>query len=165
VKVIVRFLQEYLEEYLLAVLLVVISCVMLLQIVMRYFFSSALSWPEELSRYCFVYSTFLTIGYCAKKETLLHVDILTSKLPRRIQNVLDLSVRFLTFLFYVILLCNSVFLTQKIYMTGQKTPALRISFAVVYFAAVFGFFIGSIRCGQDVFDRVASLCGREAKSR
>ena len=55
-----RALNQHLEEYLIALFLIAITFVMLLQIVMRYVFQHSLSWPEEFSRYCFVYITFLT---------------------------------------------------------------------------------------------------------
>ena len=63
-KRILKFLDSHLEEYLIAILLILLTVIMLLQIVMRYVFSHSLSWPEELCRYCFVYITFLTLGYC-----------------------------------------------------------------------------------------------------
>jgi len=65
---VLRWLDDHLEEYILAVLLVTISCVMMLQIIMRYIFNSSLPWPEELTRYCFVWSGFLGIGYSIKRE-------------------------------------------------------------------------------------------------
>ena len=55
-----RALNQHLEEYLIALFLIAITFVMLLQIVMRYVFQHSLSWPEEFSRYCFVYY----IVYC-----------------------------------------------------------------------------------------------------
>jgi TRAP-type C4-dicarboxylate transport system permease small subunit len=60
-------------------------------------------------------------------------------------------------------------LTQKIHITGQKTPALQVPFSIVYFAAVAGFFIASIRCGQDIVTRIMfsgkSLEGKEVTGR
>lgn len=72
-----RALNQHLEEYLIALFLIAITFVMLLQIVMRYVFQHSLSWPEEFSRYCFVYITFLTFGYCilfGSGETNLQVS-------------------------------------------------------------------------------------------
>ena len=69
-----RALNQHLEEYLIALFLIAITFVMLLQIVMRYVFQHSLSWPEEFSRYCFVYITFLTFGYCIQHDSMLRLD-------------------------------------------------------------------------------------------
>ena len=55
-KKVISWLDYNLEEVILLVLLGIISVTMMLQIIMRYLFSSPLSWVEELCRYCFVYS-------------------------------------------------------------------------------------------------------------
>ena len=143
-------LDRHFEEYLLAVLLILISCVMLLQIVMRYAFSAALPWPEEFSRYCFVYSAFLTVGYCTQRGTLLRVDLVASFMPKPVQRALDLVMRVCCLVFYAALFYSSILLTQRIHASGQMTPAMRVPFSVVYFAAVVGFFCGTIRGVQDV---------------
>ena len=63
---IIRWLDEHLEEYILSGLLVVIAGVMMLQVIMRYAFNASLSWAEEASRYAFVWSALVSIGYSIK---------------------------------------------------------------------------------------------------
>jgi len=158
-------LDRHFEEYMLAALLVSISCIMLLQIVMRYFFSAALSWPEEISRYCFVYSAFLTVGYCTQRGTLLRVDLVASFLPMPVQRGLDLLMRAVCLVFYAALFYSSILLTQRIHASGQMTPATRVPFSIVYFAAVVGFFFGTIRGVQDFWKHLKRLGKREEAAR
>ena len=56
---IVKWLDDNLEEFFMIILLITLTCVMMLQVVMRYVFKTPLSWAEEACRYCFVYSVML----------------------------------------------------------------------------------------------------------
>lgn len=67
---ILKWLDKNFERVLLSFLLAVISCLMMLQIIMRYLFGNALAWPEELARYCFLASAYLCMGYCIKYNLL-----------------------------------------------------------------------------------------------
>ena len=100
-KQVLKFLDKHLEEYLIAILLIALTLIMLLQIVMRYVFNNSLSWPEELSRYCFVYITFLTLGYCVRNDSMLRLDILKELLPSKIWTVLQAIVRIVSLIFSV----------------------------------------------------------------
>ena len=64
-------------------LLAMISCLLMFQIIMRYCFSSALPWAEELARYAFVTSAYLCIGYCIKEDLLFRIDALFNALPKK----------------------------------------------------------------------------------
>ena len=47
-----EWLDKHFEETLLGIFLILITVIIFLQVVMRYVFSRALSWPEEFTRYC-----------------------------------------------------------------------------------------------------------------
>ena len=64
-----KWLDENLEGTILMVLLAAFSCVMMLQVIMRYAFGNALSWAEEVCRYCFVYSAFLKCTLYGKERS------------------------------------------------------------------------------------------------
>ena len=107
-KQVLKFLDKHLEEYLIAILLIALTLIMLLQIVMRYVFNNSLSWPEELSRYCFVYITFLTLGYCVRNDSMLRLDILKELLPSKIWTVLQAIVRIVSLIFFLCMFVNSL---------------------------------------------------------
>ncbi len=52
---VIKWLDEHFEETFLVIFLVLISCITMLQIIARTFFS-ALSWPEEFCRYCWIWA-------------------------------------------------------------------------------------------------------------
>ena len=63
---IIRWLDDNLEEALLIALLVTMTLLMGLQVFSRYILNASLSWSEELTRYLFIWSGFLSISYCIK---------------------------------------------------------------------------------------------------
>ena len=63
----IKWLDENLEEALLAMLLCGMALVMGIQVFSRYALGSSLSWSEELTRYMFIWSAFLSISYCTKR--------------------------------------------------------------------------------------------------
>ena len=75
-KKIISWLDENLEEFLMLILLAMISVIIMLQVIMRYCFGHALSWPEEFTRFCFVYTGCLSAGYCIRKGAGIRVRVI-----------------------------------------------------------------------------------------
>ncbi|HOA15146.1 MAG TPA: TRAP transporter small permease [Bacillota bacterium] len=145
-----RWLDDHLEEYILAVLLVVISCVMMLQIVMRYVFNSSLPWPEELTRYCFVWSGFLGIGYSIKRGLMLKIDVIFSLFPKKVQKVLDIFSQVVMLVFFSYMFVMSIDVFKKVISSGQTSPALRLPMSYVYASLLAGFALAAIRSVQSI---------------
>ena len=147
-KRVLQFLDDHLEEYLMAVLLVVLTLVTLLQIVMRYVFNHALSWPEELCRYCFVYITFFTLGFCIRRNSMLRLDIVRSVLPARIWNILQYFVSVVSLIFFGWMFWQSLSLQKAMMRTSRTSAALGIPYTYIYLATVLGFGLAVIRSIQ-----------------
>ena len=81
-KKVISWLDENLEEFLMLILLAMISIIIMLQVIMRYVFGHALSWPEEFTRFCFVYTGCLSAGYCIRRGVGIRVDLLLNFMPK-----------------------------------------------------------------------------------
>jgi len=145
---IIRWLDEHLEEYTLSGLLVVIASVMMLQVIMRYAFNASLSWAEEASRYAFVWSALVSIGYSIKEGSILKVDTLVEAAPKWFRNLLVNAGNCVVTVFFGYLFIVSVPAVQKVMRTSQLSPALRIPMGWIYFAAVVGFLLATVRSVQ-----------------
>jgi len=152
------WLDRNLEEFLLKLLLCGIAVIILLQVVMRYVFSHALPWPEELSRYLMVYSTMLSLGYCIRRSSMLRIEFLAQALPKRIGKALELLVALLGLLVFAYLFRYSISLVETAVQRVQLSPALRIPTYLVYCSTVLGFGLAVIRSVQMI---VLSLIGRK----
>ena len=87
---VLKWLDEHLEEALLVVFLVVMCLLTGFQVFMRKVLNSSLTWSEELNRFCYIWSGFLSIGYCIKKGTEIRIDMAVNALPRRLRAAVDL---------------------------------------------------------------------------
>lgn len=146
-----KWLDEDLEETILMILLVAISVVMMAQVIMRYFFRQSMSWPEEFCRFCFVYSGFISMGYCVRKGKMLKVDILVGFFPKALQKVLDMVSRFITLLFFGYLAFYAYQATMNSMRGGMKSAAMELPMWIIYAAVLIGSSLGFIRQIQDLY--------------
>lgn len=148
----VAWIDRYLEEAILIVLLMVITVVMFIQIVMRVCFGGALPWPEEVCRYCFIYSGFLSAGYCIRRGKMLKVDILLGLFPGKIRIGLDFLGRIITLVYFSFLTYHSIFTVQFFVENHTMAASIRMPMYVIYFSTFLGFLLGTIRQIQDLID-------------
>ena len=69
-KKILHWLDENLEEFLLVFFLIAMTLIMGIQVFCRYVLGQSLSWSEEITRYLFIWSGFLSVSYCSEKMPL-----------------------------------------------------------------------------------------------
>ena len=67
-----RWLDDHLEEFLMAVLLLLITVIISYSVVMRYVFNDSPTWAEEITRFFFIWSAFLSIGLCIRRQPFRH---------------------------------------------------------------------------------------------
>jgi len=137
-----RNICDVLEKILLFVIAIFASVMIIIttvEVVRRYIFSESFQWAEELSRYLMVGVAFLggSIGY--RNKNLIPLDLITSKLPAKVQLILEfimeiISVVILTLLFYLSI--NSV-LSPVVYK--QTSIGLPISMAIPFSSMPVGF--------------------------
>jgi len=146
-----KWLDEDFEETILMLLLVAISVVMMAQVVMRYCFRQSMSWPEEFCRFCFVYSGFISMGYCVRKGKMLKVDILVGFFPKALQKALDLVSRAVTLVFFAYLAYYAYQATMNSMRGGMKSPAMELPMWIIYAAVFIGSCLGTVRQVQDLY--------------
>ncbi|WP_298023387.1 TRAP transporter small permease [uncultured Dysosmobacter sp.] len=101
------------EKVFLAVTGVLLVAVVLYQVILRYCFTAANAWSEELARYIFIYDALIASALAIQKNTHLQVDFLINTLKpkaRCISNIIStlIGMVFLVFLFsYSLTLCTA----------------------------------------------------------
>lgn len=105
-----------------------------LNVVLRTFFNSGLTWSEELSRYLFVYVTYIGAISAMRANAHLGVDTLISRVKPGLQMTLYVISQGLIAALMGILVHGSV--KMVIQNVASKTAALGISYSVLYFAGI-----------------------------
>lgn len=146
---VVKWLNEHLEEAIMVFLLAAISCVMMAQIIARTF-ATSMPWPEEFSRYCYIWTVFLSLGYTIRKGNMLRVGILMDLLPNRLRKSIEIVVNIIMLVIFVILFRYSIVYTGKIKATGQFSPAMHIPMWIMYMSTIIGFGLAVLRMIQEI---------------
>ena len=125
-----KFLQKYdkFEEYLLIGTLVFNVLLIFSQILMRTIFNYSLSWTEELSRYIFIWQTWLGTSIALKYKQHIRVEILINFL-KKIKNKKKLEVlvnliwiSFSIFLLYAGILLSKSMIARNVLSSGMRIP-------------------------------------------
>lgn len=163
----ILWLDKNAEEVLLGVAMVTMFVILLLQTVLRYCFNAALKWPEELSRYVFIWYVFVGMSYCERYHTHLIVDFLTAffpKIKKAYSIIGDISV----LVFSGVMAAAGVEKLQSLLTSGQLSPAMEIPMFYCYLALEVGFVLCVIRAVQSLvmralgkYDRLVSAEGEE----
>lgn len=120
-----RWLEPLLCIILLAMVFIVFS-----NVVGRYIFSYGLTWAEELSRFLFVWLTFLGAVLALTRKAHIGMDAIVSILPRQYAKIMKGIAIALTIVFFVVLAWQSISLIER--SMSFKTPALGIPRGYIY---------------------------------
>ena len=105
-----------------------------LNVVLRIFFNSGLTWSEELSRYLFVFVTYIGAISAMRVNGHMIVDMLISKVNPKVQMVLYVISQTLIAVLMGILVHGSFKMVMQ--NTASRTAALGISYALLYSAGL-----------------------------
>ena len=143
-------IDEKFEEIFLGAFLIGISCIILLQIVLR-LMKMSLPWPEELARYFYVWSVFLSLSFLIKTRTNLRVDLILAFLPKLVRRGLEIILQLLNALFFGFLFYHSFQVIDAVKWSSQTSPALEIPMYIIYLIIPFSFLLTAFRALQQIY--------------
>jgi TRAP-type C4-dicarboxylate transport system permease small subunit len=152
----IKWLDEHFEEAIMVILLALISCVMMAQIIARNVFNS-MTWPEEFSRYCYIWTVFLSLGYTIKKGNMLKVGLVMDLLPTKIRRAIEIVANLIILAICVVFFRHAITYTGKIYNMGQISPAMHLPMWIMYLATVTGFGLASIRAAEEIVKNIKNF--------
>lgn len=146
---VVKWLDEHFEEFILVIFLILISCITLAQIVARNTpIIPTIPWAEELNRFLWIATVFLSLPYTIRTETMLRVTALIDILPWKVHNVLNIIVDVVTFAMMAVLSYYSVIVLQRIISSGEVSPAMLLPMWIMYLIVLIGFVLAALRSVQ-----------------
>lgn len=159
----IHWLEEYLEEFLMVIFLMAMTLIMGIQVFSRYILGASLSWTEEITRYLFIWSAFLSVSLCTKKCISIKIDQFIKLFPKRgksLWKVLNLAVEFI---FFVYLIPYAYLYLKTTVESGQTSPACGIPMYYVQAAPLVSFVLTALRIAQRWFGEWKIVLGREKK--
>ena len=126
-----------LEEILCGFFLVSMVSLVIVNVLLRFLFNYSITWAEEVSTICFVWSVFIGASAVYKHKMDIGIDVLILQLPLHGQHYVRLLVSIL------LLLINGYIFYMSIVFTSiawaKPTAVLGVSSAVVNSALIVGF--------------------------
>jgi TRAP-type C4-dicarboxylate transport system permease small subunit len=117
-------------------LMTVLAAVVFVAVIARYFLNLPLAWSEEVSRYSFIWATFLGAVICTREGAHLSVDLLVQRFSPARRRQIELTGRVLTTLLLAVVLYSGVRILAVVH--AQQSPALGVPMSLVYSAAPVG---------------------------
>jgi len=158
---ILKWLDNNLEVLICGTLLLMLSVAMMLQVIMRYVLNAALSWPEEFSRYCYIWITFFSISLTIRSGSYFRVTALVDILSRKGRQIAEILVHCINLIFFGACAYYSIDIFTSVFNSTQSSPALRIPIYIIYIALPLGMFLSTFRSIQMIILNVRMLTGKK----
>lgn len=129
---------DRLEEYILVGGLAVLVFLVCLQVTMRYFFHTGLTWSEEVARFLFLWLVWLGAAYAAKRGSHLRIEAFVQKLSPKSRSNVELVALLIWIVFSAFLTWKGAELTMILVKRRQLSPILEIRMAWAYAAVPAG---------------------------
>lgn len=100
------------------------------QVFCRYVLSESIDWADEMSRLAFVWAVFLAIPHGLKQGVHVGIDVLTNRLPARLQEGLARLMLAVSGVLMVVVCYQSVLVAIDGW--GELMPTVPVSAAVFY---------------------------------
>lgn len=148
---VLKWIDQHFEEAILAILLVIMSLLTGAQVFMRYVLNNSLTWSEELNRFCYIWSGFISVGYCIRKRIEIRIDMIVNALPHTLHEIVDIIATVITIILLALFLKGGCAILNEVLVSGQTSSSLNLPMKYVYAAPVVGFGIGILRSLQHIF--------------
>ena len=161
---VLHWLDENFEKMFLVTGLLSITLFITWQVIYRYIITQfieragAAVWTEELSRYIFIWISYLALSVAIKKRSSIRVDMLYDHLPPRLQQISWIVVEVLFFILTATIAYYGWGQIERLQEYPQHTTALRIPFLIPYLILPFGFGLMCFRLLQSLYKQV-KVCG------
>lgn len=110
--------------------------IVFLQVITRYVFNYTPSFAEELSRYLFVWTVFLSLPLVAKAGGHMAIETLTSRISGTKLKICRVLADIFTIIFLIIMTWNGARMVEFAHF--QTSPAMVIPMSYVYVVIPFG---------------------------
>ena len=134
------------------------------QVIYRYIITQfieragAAVWTEELSRYIFVWISYLAVSVAIRKRSSIRVDIIYDRLPERLKQISWIVVETLFLALTATIAYYGVGQIERLIKFPQYTTAIGMPYLIPYLILPLGFGLMCLRLLQSIFKQT-KVCG------
>ena len=123
---VLRRIERGFEEAVCGVCLCVMACCVMLQVVLRYVFSAAAPWAEEIAVYGMIGAVYAGACLATRERAHIRVSIFYNLLPPKLRLATVVFADFLWLVFLGVVFSQSVVLVKLLFNTVHVSPGLGI---------------------------------------
>ena len=146
---------EKIEFVIIAVAIIVMIFAMMDQVIMRYVFSKANSWSDELTRYLFIYTVMFGASIAVRRNSHLQIDLIIGRLKPRSKAIFTIVTTVVGIVFLVMLTMYSFALCEQ--GATNTSAGLGISMNIPYMALPIGCVLMILTSIEVLFKNIAAL--------
>lgn len=139
-----KFLDNF-EEYFVVWTLALMTILVFVQVVMRYVFQNSLAWSEELSRYLFLWCSWIGASYAVKMRSHFRVEVFVNMIKGNFRKYYELAILIVWFLFSLGMTWYGTNLIIFMHESGQISSAMQIPMTIPYASVPVGCFLMCFR--------------------
>jgi len=106
------------------ILVWVLTAIVTANVVGRYFFNRPLGWAFESAEYILVWFSFLAVAWILRNNRHIRVEVLTIRLPRRAQIILELFSHVICLVVFTVLTVFGVIVVLELYSRNIREISL-----------------------------------------
>ena len=153
------------QKYLLAFIMLFTTGLLFVNVVLRYFFSSAIFWAEEVLRYCIVWMTFIGASTCVKEESHICIDILSGMMKPRGKKILNIFLHLAGIVFAVLFFVIAFRFVMQIKSTNQVSATIgNVPMYLIYLCFPVSFVLYVIQSAVMLLRNVKALRSGEGET-
>ena len=137
-----RINDSTLQSYASGFFLLIISVLLIAQIFTRYVLNSSLTWSEELSTYCYVWSVFIGSSAIISNDGHLKIDFFEKKFSKKNQKIFRYLYIVSSIVFYLLVFYLSLLVTIKTWEV--TTVSLNLTMGIVFLVIPISSFLAII---------------------
>lgn len=133
------------ETFIMALITITLVAAIFIEVICRYFLFIAVAWAEELTRYLFIWLTYIGSAYAVWDGSHTEIDILKqiilkSKSPHQARNLKILEVLAIVSTFTFLTFFAKIFFDymMRIWATTQTSPTMHVPMGLVYLPVFIG---------------------------
>ncbi|RXV66088.1 TRAP transporter small permease [Roseovarius sp. A46] len=141
-------IDRYFEEVICTICLAVVVGSVLLQVILRYFFSTAAAWAEETAVYGMIFAIYLGATMAVRERAHIRITLLVNRLPRALKVGAVVLADGLWAGFVIFMIVQTTIYTQLLFNVTYMTPGLGIEQRWVQMIIPMAFALMLFRIGQ-----------------
>lgn len=153
-KKLITWMDKNFEPIMMVILFICMSCLICIQVILRFCFNTGISWAEECSRFLFVWLMYFSIAESTKKNRNIKISYFISKLNEKSQKYMFILSDLLIFTFSAICLFASYKVCFTTARFNDRAVTMDISLNFIYAAGFIGFILMTLRICQKIYWKI-----------